>query len=117
MAARKHKGTKTDPWPQKTRDRIQTSMLINRLVDHALGNNDPQTGKPVQLSPTQVTAANILLKKVMPDLAATELSGEVARPTVIRAPDTVADSKAWLDKHGPKRVHSDVHVPDGKLKH
>ena len=50
-----------------TRKKIQTSQLINRLQDHALGK--------IELSPTQIQAAQILLKKSIPDLQATEISG------------------------------------------
>ena len=103
MAARIRKGTKTDPWPEKVRERIKSSMLVNALSDHVLGNND--------MKPTQITAALGLLRKVLPDLSATELSGEVARPTVIRAPKTVADSKTWLDSHGPARIQPDKPAP------
>lgn len=80
---------------ENTRMKIKVSQLQNALTDHALGN--------LKMLPSQVTAALGLLRKVMPDLAATELSGEVARPTVIRAPETVRDSRAWLEQHGPKR--------------
>lgn len=53
----------------ETRDKIQASQLVNRLTAHALGN--------VDMKPTQVTAALGLLRKVIPDLAATEISGAV----------------------------------------
>jgi hypothetical protein len=46
------------------RAKIQTSQLVNRLTDHALGN--------VELSPTQVRAIEILIKKTLPDLQAIE---------------------------------------------
>lgn len=65
MAARIHKIRHDD----ETRAKIQTSQLINRLTDHAL--ND------LKLEPTQVRAIEILLKKTLPDLTATELSGGV----------------------------------------
>ncbi len=52
------------------RTKIQTSQLINRLTDHALGT--------VELVATQVRAIEVLLKKVLPDLQAVEHSGEVA---------------------------------------
>jgi uncharacterized protein YjiS (DUF1127 family) len=57
----------------ETRAKIQTSQLINRLTDHAL--ND------LKLEPTQVRAIEILLKKTLPDLTATELSGGVSITT------------------------------------
>ena len=51
------------------RAKIQTSQLVNRLQDHADGKNE--------MSPTQVRAAEILLKKAMPDLSAIEGAVEV----------------------------------------
>ena len=48
------------------RSKIQTSQLLNRLTDHALGK--------VDLSPTQVRAIEILIKKTLPDLQAISLS-------------------------------------------
>lgn len=66
MAARIRKGTADGGWPQQVRDRIQTSMLINRLTDHALGKCD--------LQPTQVKSIEILLRKTIPDLAATAIT-------------------------------------------
>ena len=44
------------------RAKIQTSQLVNRLTDHALG--------AIELSPTQVRAIEILIKKTLPDLQA-----------------------------------------------
>jgi hypothetical protein len=44
------------------RAKIKTSQLVNRLTDHALGT--------VELSPTQVRAIEILIKKTLPDLQA-----------------------------------------------
>ena len=69
MAARKKVGTKAGGWPAQVRDRIQTSMLINRLTGHAEGSFD--------LQPTQVKAIEILLKKTLPDLQAIEGSFNV----------------------------------------
>lgn len=63
MAARIHKIRHDD----ETRAKIQTSQLINRLTEHALGD--------LKLEPTQVRAIEVLLKKTLPDLTATELSG------------------------------------------
>ncbi len=61
---------------QRTREKIQTSQLINRLMDHANGK--------CEMSPTQVRAAEILLKKVIPDVANVQLTGEGGGPVVIR---------------------------------
>lgn len=46
----------------EVRTKIQTSQLINRLTDHALGK--------IPMEPTQVQAIRILLGKTLPDLQA-----------------------------------------------
>lgn len=71
MAARTRKGTATSGWPVEVRQRIQTSMLINRLTDHALGK--------IKMEPTQVRAIEILLRKTMPDLSQIDGTMKVTR--------------------------------------
>lgn len=72
MAARLRKTHQDD-----VRAKIQTSQLINRLTDHALGNNE------IKLDPSQVRAIEVLLKKTLPDLSAIELSGDADSPVEI----------------------------------
>ncbi len=67
MAARKDSRLK-----KQHREAIQTSMLIKRLSDHALGN--------VEMTATQVRAAEALIRKTLPDLKATELTGPDGGP-------------------------------------
>jgi hypothetical protein len=55
---------------EATRQKIQTSQLINRLQSFVNGE--------AELKPAQVTAALGLLKKTLPDLTATEHSGSMA---------------------------------------
>ena len=50
---------------ERTRERIKTSMIVNRLTDHIDGK--------LELTPTQVTAALGLLKKTLPDLKVLDL--------------------------------------------
>jgi hypothetical protein len=57
---------------QFVRDKIQASQLVNRLTNHALGKEE--------MTATQVRAAEVLLKKSVPDLSATELSGPNGGP-------------------------------------
>ena len=52
-----------------TRQKIQTSQIINRLMGHVMGKN--------KMTPSQVNAALGLIKKTLPDLQATELSGTI----------------------------------------
>jgi hypothetical protein len=63
MAARKNKVTLSDRW----KDRIQATAIMNRLMSHVDGD--------LELSPTQIKAADILLKKIVPDLARQEHVG------------------------------------------
>ena len=50
------------------RRKIQASQLVNRLTDHAFNK--------VEMSSTQVKAAEILLKKSVPDLSQVQGTGD-----------------------------------------
>ncbi len=56
----------------EVREKIRASQLVNRLEDHVLGE--------VEMTSTQVSAALGLLKKCVPDLQATELTGDPDAP-------------------------------------
>jgi uncharacterized protein YjiS (DUF1127 family) len=73
MAARTRKVKLDDNW----RERIRTSMLLNRLQDHAFGE--------VELTQSQIKAIEILLRKTAPDLAATQISGPDGGPVLLNA--------------------------------
>lgn len=70
------------------RDKIQANQLINRLESHALGE--------VELTPTQIKAIEILLKKTLPDLSAVEHSGDEDNPLNIvgRIERAIVDANA-----------------------
>jgi hypothetical protein len=72
MAARTRKTELNDAW----RKRIQTSMLLRRLNDQGLDK--------IKMSPQAVKAAEILLRKTMPDLKAVEMSGGVDVDLTVR---------------------------------
>lgn len=57
MAARNRTWT-----PEAVRQKIRTSMLINRLQNHVAGR--------LEMSKTQIQAAGILLRKTLPDMIA-----------------------------------------------
>jgi hypothetical protein len=57
MAARNRTWT-----PEVVRQKIRTSMLINRLQNHVAGR--------LEMSKTQIQAAGILLRKTLPDMIA-----------------------------------------------
>ena len=57
-----------------TREKIQTSQLVNRLNSFVLSGVDPKTKKPIEMSREQITVALGLLKKTLPDLSSVELN-------------------------------------------
>src|SRR5580693_4596918 len=65
-ARRKLRGGSIDmEWEEKTRKKIQTGMITNRLIDYVNGK--------IKLEPAQVTAAIALMRRYHPDLVATEV--------------------------------------------
>lgn len=63
---------------EKTREKIRTTQLINRLQNHALGE------EVVDLKPSQLKAIEILLKKSLPDLQSTEITGDSDAPMQLK---------------------------------
>lgn len=57
---------------ERTRAKIQTSQIINRLQSLVDGE--------VEMSPSQVRAAEILLSKTLPSLSNVEVSGDSENP-------------------------------------
>jgi hypothetical protein len=74
--------------PEKVRERIRTSQLVNRLTGHVLGK--------VEMSQTQVSAALGLLRKTLADKSEVEHSGETAH-TIAWNP--IAESE-WEETYG-----------------
>lgn len=60
---------------QEIRAKIETGKIIARIQKHLDGE--------VELSGTQMKAAEILLRKALPDLTSTELTGDKDRPLVL----------------------------------
>lgn len=70
------------------RTKIANSQVLRVLIAHAEGRGD--------MSASQVTAGIALLRKVMPDLQAVELSGETTTNVVSRQPLTAEE---WAAQH------------------
>ncbi len=70
MAARKRKVALSDTW----KDGIRVSMLMGRLYGHALGE--------VDMSRSQIKAAQVVLAKLVPDLNRAEHVGEGGGPVL-----------------------------------
>lgn len=69
MAARLNKAHQDD-----VRLKIQTSQLINRLQDYALGK------KGLDLEPARIKAIEILLRKTLPDMTDNMIKGDPSAP-------------------------------------
>ena len=74
------------PYPQKGIDRIQATKLSNALQSHVLDGKE--------MSATQIRAAEILLKKVWPDQASTQHSGEMIHKVDVNAKSAEHITKA-----------------------
>ena len=76
MAARKNKVKLTESW----KDGIRASVLMRRLSDCAEGK--------VEMNNVQVKAAQVVLAKIVPDLARTELTGKDGGAIIVHAKES-----------------------------
>lgn len=77
MAAVKRNRMKaSDEMHAKTRKLAQTTQLVKRLRQYALGQKDDM-GQDVELDSTRVRAIDILLSKTLPSLTATTVEATV----------------------------------------
>lgn len=75
----------------KTRQKIKTSQLVNRLMQHANGKNE--------MTVTQIRAAEILLRKTLPDLSAVTLDGDLDLTQKIVSAEPMPEDE-WESKYG-----------------
>ncbi len=59
---------------EDVRKKIQASQLINRLTDHVLNG--------LEMSVSQIKAAEVLLRKSLPDLSAVQMDANVTTRTL-----------------------------------
>ena len=79
-----------------TRAKIKVGNIITYLQRHLHGE--------VELSATQLKAAEILLRKALPDLTSVEHSGEIVTSKVVRAPLVSASTSDWAAEHVPDHI-------------
>ena len=86
MAARKNRGTETlpDDWKNK----IKATAILNRLNECVEGR--------VELTAQQIKAADIILKKIVSDLARTELTGKDGEAIKVESSDVTQKVLAAL---------------------
>ena len=75
------------------REKIQVSHIIRRLSKHVEGE--------VEMTTSQISAAKILLGKVLPDLQATQLTGEMTTNYVARMPTKSESAEEWQQMYSP----------------
>lgn len=74
--------------PEEHRIKIANSKILNRLIDHAMGECD--------MKQTEVTAAVALLKKVLPDMTESKSDVTVEHRSVMRIPAPKKDIAEWM---------------------
>jgi hypothetical protein len=60
------------------RKKIQVSLLIKKLEEHALNDSDDK-----EISSSKMRAIQILLNKALPDLSSMQISGDDSQPLVV----------------------------------
>lgn len=68
---------------QRTREKIRTSQLVNRLEQNAFGE--------IELTQGQIKSIEVLLKKSLPDLSAVTISGDPNAPVLHRIERSIVD--------------------------
>ena len=71
------------------RKRIEAAQIQDRLIEHVLSTEENGT-----MSASQVSAATTLLKKVLPDLSAQEVTGKGGESLFTSVLREVIDAKA-----------------------
>ena len=80
-----------------TRERIRATLLVERLQKHFFGK--------IELTMTQIRTAEILLRKVVPDLKHTDLSATSGQRFVIEVPPELTREE-WEKKYSPPAPES-----------
>src|SRR5262245_11366152 len=88
---------------EKTRLKIKTTQLKNRLEDHALGKID--------LTMSQIKCIEILLRKTLPDLASVEatMEGTVVNYVIGSKPMSEDDWEATYGLESPGGASGSTH--------
>lgn len=96
MAARKTIGLL-----ETTRNKIRASMLINRLEDHAFAEVGPDgeiLDPKHRMTPTQLKAIEVLLRKCLPDVASIQITNNTTHNHVVRLPLVAKTTDEWIQQ-------------------
>lgn len=81
---------------EKFRASIRVGLIRNRLMNHLLGK--------LEMTPTQLKAAEILLNKCVPSMASMEHSGEVQHSFVAGLPEVTKSTEEWKQHYAPTQT-------------
>jgi hypothetical protein len=84
--------------PEQVRAKIRGAYLIRRLQQHVAGK--------IKLTAEQVRSADILLRKIIPDLSQSSVTGEMTHKYVVEVPPLLTKDE-WL-----KRYRTIEHKPE-----
>ena len=90
---------------EDTRKRIQVGNIIHRLQQCIMGE--------IELTGVQVSAAQTLLNKVLPNLTSVDVKSDETKTYVLRAPPPERDGHTWLQKYGPQTIEATPSKPSG----
>src|SRR5262245_34619242 len=85
-----HRIGKNGVQPEQVRAKIRGAYLIRRLQDHVKGK--------IKLTADQIRAADILLRKIIPDLSQASVVGEMTHKYVVEVPPLLTKDE-WLKKY------------------
>lgn len=100
-----------DPaWDKRVRKKIQTSQVLNRLINFVEGPPSPKlqaedgsvVPNPAWMAQSQVTAAVALLRKIVPDLSSQDHTGEVEHKFVVFLPEPLTEEQ-WEQEVAKRR--------------
>ena len=97
---------RTKAMPEVWRQRIQTGQILRRLMDHVEGK--------IELSATQIRAAEILLRKILPDLSSIEYKGNVEHRHITEYTD--AELVAFLERSHRRDLGGGVAAQEGSAR-
>lgn len=80
----------------RIRAKIQTDSIVQRLTRYINGE--------ITMEASAVTAALGLLKKVLPDLSASENKTEFVHRYVARIPEKAKSADQWQQQHSPQTI-------------
>jgi hypothetical protein len=76
--------------PEQVRAKIRGAYLIRRLQQHVAGK--------IKLTPEQVRSADILLRKIIPDLSQSSVTAEMTHKYVVEVPPLLTKDE-WLKRY------------------